>query len=84
MAGVVVGARAPVVIASRADPHQGKLYSLALGVVLAGSMPALGGLEQRYLTSTNLALLYAALGGCAVALALGVILARGSGELVAT
>ncbi len=35
MAGIVVGARAPVVIASRADPHAGKLYSLALGVILA-------------------------------------------------
>ncbi len=45
-------------------------------VVLAGSVPALGSLEQRYLTSTNLALLYAALGASAVALALGIILAR--------
>ncbi len=45
-------------------------------VVLAGSMPALGALEQRYLNSSNLALLYAALGASAVALALGIILAR--------
>jgi len=45
-------------------------------VLLAGSMPALGGLEQRYLNSTNLALLYAALGASAVALALGIVLAR--------
>ncbi len=35
MAGIVVGAAAPIVIASRADPHQGKLLSIALGVVLA-------------------------------------------------
>jgi phosphate butyryltransferase len=34
MAGVVVGARAPIVIPSRADPHQGKLYSIALATVL--------------------------------------------------
>ncbi len=45
-------------------------------VVLAGSMPALGALEQSYLNSSNLALLYAALGASAVALALGIILAR--------
>lgn len=35
MAGVVVGASAPVVITSRADPHEGKLFSIALGVILA-------------------------------------------------
>ena len=35
MAGVVVGASAPIVITSRADPHQTKLLSLALGIVLA-------------------------------------------------
>jgi signal transduction histidine kinase len=45
-------------------------------VVLAGSVPALGALEQRYLNSTYLALLYAALGASAVALALGIVLAR--------
>jgi hypothetical protein len=30
-------------------------------VLLAGSLPVLGGLEQRYLNSTNLGLLYSAL-----------------------
>ncbi len=35
MAGIVVGASAPIVITSRADPHQGKLLSIALGVILA-------------------------------------------------
>ena len=62
MAGIVVGASAPVVIASRADPHQGKLLSIALGVVLAGrqsgdailseekgSVPELGLSEQGLL-----------------------------------
>ncbi len=37
MAGIVVGASAPIVITSRADPHQGKLLSIALGVVLAAA-----------------------------------------------
>ncbi len=37
MAGIVVGARVPVVISSRADPHQGKLLSMALGVIVAGN-----------------------------------------------
>ncbi len=35
MAGIVVGAGAPIVITSRADPHRGKLLSIALGVILA-------------------------------------------------
>jgi len=35
MAGVVVGAKVPLVITSRADPHEAKLVSMALGVVLA-------------------------------------------------
>ena len=37
MAGIVVGARVPIVITSRADPHQGKLLSIALGVILAAA-----------------------------------------------
>ncbi len=41
-----------------------------------GSPPPLGGIEQRYLGSSNLALLYAALGGLALALILGIVLAR--------
>ena len=35
MAGIVVGARVPIVITSRADPHQGKLFSIALATILA-------------------------------------------------
>lgn len=35
MAGIVQGARAPLVVASRADPHDSKLVSIALGVLLA-------------------------------------------------
>ncbi len=35
MAGVVVGAKVPLVISSRADLHEIKLVSMALGVVLA-------------------------------------------------
>jgi phosphate butyryltransferase len=35
MAGVVVGASAPLVMASRSDPRQTKLFSMALGAVLA-------------------------------------------------
>ncbi|HEX9016760.1 MAG TPA: bifunctional enoyl-CoA hydratase/phosphate acetyltransferase [Chloroflexota bacterium] len=35
MAGVVVGASAPIAITSRADPHEGKLYSIALSAILA-------------------------------------------------
>jgi len=35
MAGVVVGARCPLIVASRSDPHEGKLVSIALGVLLA-------------------------------------------------
>jgi len=34
MAGVVVGAKTPLVVASRSDPHETKLISMALGVVL--------------------------------------------------
>jgi len=35
MAGVVVGASSPLIVASRSDPHETKLVSLALGVILA-------------------------------------------------
>ncbi len=44
--------------------------------LVTGSPPPLGGLEQHYLTSSNLALLYAALVGLALALVLGIFLAR--------
>ena len=35
MAGVVVGGRSPLIVASRSDPHETKLVSMALGVLLA-------------------------------------------------
>lgn len=35
MAGVVVGAQSPLIVASRSDPHETKLMSIALGVVMA-------------------------------------------------
>jgi phosphate butyryltransferase len=37
MAGVVMGARVPLVISSRADLHEVKIVSMALGVVLAAN-----------------------------------------------
>jgi phosphate butyryltransferase len=37
-AGVVMGAKAPIVLVSRADTHQTKLYSIALGSVVAGKI----------------------------------------------
>ena len=37
MAGIVVGAKAPLVVASRSDPHETKLVSMALGVLLSNS-----------------------------------------------
>lgn len=48
MAGIVVGGLAPVVLTSRADPHQTKLLSIALGAIVAAadgrpSQPAAGG-----------------------------------------
>jgi phosphate butyryltransferase len=35
MAGVVVGGKSPIIMASRSDPHKTKLVSMALGVLLA-------------------------------------------------
>jgi phosphate butyryltransferase len=35
MAGVVVGGKTPLIVASRSDPHETKLISMALGVLLA-------------------------------------------------
>lgn len=35
MAGVVVGGQRPLIVASRSDPHETKLASIALGVLLA-------------------------------------------------
>jgi len=37
MAGIVVGAKAPVVLTSRADTAESKLYSIALAVQVANS-----------------------------------------------
>ena len=45
-------------------------------VLIISNLSPLGGLEAQYLTRTNHALLYAALGASAVALLLGIILAR--------
>ncbi len=42
MAGVVTGAKVPLVISSRADLHEVKLVSMALGVVLAANPPRRG------------------------------------------
>jgi phosphate butyryltransferase len=33
-----MGAKAPIVLVSRADTHQAKLYSIALGSVVAGKI----------------------------------------------
>ena len=50
---------------------------LTVGTALVvGDAPPLGGLEERYLLRTNTGLLYAALGGLALALILGIVLAR--------
>jgi len=38
MAGIVVGAKAPLVVASRSDPRETKLVSMALGVLLSDSL----------------------------------------------
>jgi phosphate butyryltransferase len=35
MAGVVIGAKVPLIVASRSDPYESKLDSLALGLVMA-------------------------------------------------
>jgi len=35
MAGVVVGAQSPLIVASRSDPHDTKLMSIALGTIMA-------------------------------------------------
>ena len=36
-AGVVMGAKAPIVLVSRADSHESKLYSIAYGALIAKS-----------------------------------------------
>ena len=67
-------------IVSHAKLSQGTLIELngeQIGTVLViGSSSPLGSLESRYLSRTNQALLYAALGAALVALMLGIILAR--------
>ncbi len=35
-AGIIMGAKVPIVLTSRADSHESKLYSIALGSVIAG------------------------------------------------
>ena len=67
-------------IVPRAKLSQGtpiEVNGVQVGTVLVlGNPQPLGTLEQQYLVRTNLALLYAALGAAAVALVLGIILAR--------
>lgn len=36
-AGIIMGAKAPVVLVSRADTHESKLYSIALGALIANN-----------------------------------------------
>jgi phosphotransacetylase len=35
-AGIIMGAKCPIVLVSRADTHETKLYSIALGSIAAG------------------------------------------------
>lgn len=37
-AGIIMGAKAPIVLVSRADTHEAKLYSIALGSIIAHKM----------------------------------------------
>lgn len=37
-AGIIMGAKAPIVLVSRADSHESKLYSIAYGALVASSM----------------------------------------------
>ena len=37
-AGVVMGAKAPIVLVSRADSHESKLYSIAYGALIAQNL----------------------------------------------
>ena len=34
-AGIIMGAKAPIVLVSRADSHESKLYSIAYGALVA-------------------------------------------------
>ncbi len=53
------------------------LNNVQVGTVMVlGNPPPLGPLEESYLSRTNLALLYAVLGASALALILGIVLAR--------
>lgn len=36
-AGIIMGAKAPIVLVSRADSHESKLYSIAYGALIAGN-----------------------------------------------
>ncbi len=70
-----IGERLPAAAIAGGMPVE--VNGLRVGTALViGSPPPLGTLEQQYLARTNLALLYAALGAAAVALVLGVVLAR--------
>ncbi len=41
--GIIMGARAPLVLTSRADPEEVKFLSLALAVVLSERLPYVAG-----------------------------------------
>jgi two-component system sensor histidine kinase BaeS len=70
-----IGETIPTANLSKGTPIN--LNNVQVGtVVVLGSPPPLGPLEERYLTRTNLALLYAVLGASALALLLGAVLAR--------
>jgi signal transduction histidine kinase len=72
---LAVGSRAPGAALAQGTPVT--VNNEQVGTVFAlGSLPQVGPLEERYLSRTNLGLLYAALGACALALILGIVLAR--------
>ncbi|MGE5073322.1 MAG: sensor histidine kinase [Anaerolineae bacterium] len=72
---VPVGRRVPEATLKQGTPVT--VNNEQVGTVFAvGSLPQIGPLEERYLSRTNLGLLYAALGASALALILGIVLAR--------
>jgi signal transduction histidine kinase len=70
-----VGELVPAAALSRGTPITVNEARVGTALVI-GSPPPLGALETGYLNGTYLALLYAALGGAALALLLGAVLAR--------
>jgi signal transduction histidine kinase len=73
--GYQVGDKIPQATLTQGTPIS--INNVQVGtVVVLGSLPPLGTLEEQYLRRTNLALLYAVLGASALALILGIVLAR--------